>query len=1098
MTLPETRTARINRLRQQLRPITRQAAHIATLGDEPEYRELVELFADATFPVQDAADYMFARSWVLVSATLDGLARRSDSAAVVNDVLDQLASLHIYCLGPALTLIAANCPAVDAGAPLLRLADNSRFPLRHVVARRQMARVFGNYFGELERRAVPLAIGDAAESLDDDDRRNLGWFLAGFGHPVATELGRQLAATAPPPVPPPAPPPRPSPPEPSEPSFFDKVGRFWSQDEAKDVLDVGPWKAPLAAAARTVSGQPPRSLLVVGHAQTGKSSLLKLLGRSIAGSGWRVFEASANDFIADNIYIGQVEGLLRQALRELAPSKQIVWYVPDILGFAQSGSHRHNSATLIDQIMPAVASGQIVLWGEADPQAAERLLRLKPALRRSLEAIRLDALSVDDTRPLAANLAEVLSRRYGVASNPSVARAAVDAAVQHFSPTSLPGSALSLVCETMQRAGRKPGTTVTDKDVLRSLANATGLPLSLLDGGERIDLTAVAAFFTKRVIGQHEAVQTIVERIAMLKAGLNDPAKPLGVFLFAGPTGTGKTELAKAAAEFLFGSAERMIRVDMSEFGTQESIAKLIGGPYQPEHSDTLINRVRRQPFSVVLLDEFEKAHWSIWDLCLQLLDEGRLTDHHGQTADFRNCLIILTTNLGATTHQSSGLGFAPGQGAYSSDQIMRALGEVFRPEFQNRLDKVVVFKPLTRELMRGILTKELARLYERRGLKQRDWAIEWEASAIEFLLEKGFNAEMGARPLKRAIDTYVAVPLATAIVERRAPDKEQFVFMRSDGTALQAEFIHPDGERASAVAAAAPAVGPADTQTTVAGMVLSPRGTKDEVRLLADTLASIEARIGADAWADKKQALADSINARDFWERSDRFDVLTRFELMDRVAVAVETAGSLHGRLARLGGQPGTSARDVIARLASRLLLIQEGLRDVDEETPVEVALAIEPALDGHAADAGARQAWHDEIAGMYRAWCRKRGMLHVEVPSPANGHAPVLLVSGFGAHRTLMREAGLHVFEQPGAKGNTARLAVRVLVVPSPAGQLSDSERQTSITEALAQLPRTSTVVRRYRRSPSPLVRDREWRSGKIDAVLGGDFDVIEQSSG
>ena len=216
------------------------------------------------------------------------------------------------------------------------------------------------------------------------------------------------------------------------------------------------------------------------------------------------------------------------------------------------------------------------------------------------------------------------------------------------------------------------------------------------------------------------------------------------MFLFAGSTGTGKTELAKTVAEYLFGSVDRMIRLDMSEF--QAAGVPRTRSWAATSDGDSLINRVRKQPFSVVLLDEFEKAHASIWDLFLQVFDDGRLTDAMGHVADFRHCIIILTTNLGATSHRTSGLGFAPTADAFTDGQIMRAIGQTFRPEFQNRLDKVIVFRPLTRDLMREILKKELNRVLERRGLKYREWAVEWEASAQDFLLEKGFSPEMGAQ----------------------------------------------------------------------------------------------------------------------------------------------------------------------------------------------------------------------------------------------------------------------------------------------------------------------------------------------------------------
>jgi ATP-dependent Clp protease ATP-binding subunit ClpC len=334
--------------------------------------------------------------------------------------------------------------------------------------------------------------------------------------------------------------------------------------------------------------------------------------------------------------------------------------------------------------------------------------------------------------------------------------------------------------------------------VLETLSQLSGLPVSILDTKGQLDLKSVRDFFAARVIGQDEAVEAMVDRIAMLKAGLNDPDKPIAVFLFAGPTGTGKTELAKAVSEFLFGTAERMIRLDMSEFQMFESVSKILGQSSAAADTDSLISRVRKQPFSVILLDEFEKSHPNIWDLFLQAFDEGRLTDAMGQVADLRHCIIILTSNLGATAHQSLGLGFAPRADAFSKEQVLRAISQTYRPEFQNRLDKVIVFQPLTRDLMRSILKKELAALLDRRGLKDRTWAIEWESSALEFLLAKGFSQEMGARPLKRAIDQYLIAPLAGMIVEKRFPEGEQFLFVRSDGKGIQVEFVDPDAETAS------------------------------------------------------------------------------------------------------------------------------------------------------------------------------------------------------------------------------------------------------------------------------------------------------------
>jgi ATP-dependent Clp protease ATP-binding subunit ClpC len=775
---------------------------------------------------------------------------------------------------------------------------------------------------------------------------------------------------------------------------------------------------------------------------------------------------------------------------EITVQKKLIWYVPDLTQLARSGTHQGQSASILDQILPAITAGRLVIWTEASPTGTARLLQMRPALRNILEVIRLEPQSVATTSMLARAVVSRLADELHMTIDPDCAAVALASARQYLSASSFPGSALLLLRLTASRAD-KGGRKLTPADVLKTLSQLTGLPVSILDTNERLDLASIRQFFARRVIGQDEAVASVIERIAMLKAGLSDPGRPIGVFLFAGPTGTGKTELAKTTAEYLFGSVERLLRLDMSEFQTAESMAKILGDGAPNDEIDSLISRVRKQPFSVVLLDEFEKSHPRIWDLFLQVFDDGRLTDALGQVADFRHCLIILTTNLGATSHRSAGLGFAPAPDAFTSEQVLRAISQTYRPEFQNRLDRVIVFRPLTRDLMRVILHKELSNVLERRGLKDRAWAVEWEASALEFLLERGFSPEMGARPLKRAIEQYVIAPLAATIVERRFPEGDQFVFFRSDGRAIQAEFVDPDSD-------AGPAAAPADTggrAPTLPSMILAPRGTLAEFSALAAAAAGIKQTLASPQWERLKGELSNEMIAPDFWERPQRHQSLARLALMDRVAAAAGTADALRLRLAKGAGGPGHYSRELIARLALSLHLVEQGIADAFEGAAVEVALMVEPALESTGSDGKSTAAWCGQLRQMYRGWSNNRHMQISELPAGPPGEAPALLIAGFGAQRVLMRECGLHVLELAEGHGGANRATARVRLAITPLGDVPAAKLPGALAKAFGETPPQSAVVRRYRREPAPLVRsgDGSWRSGRLDAVLRGDFDLL-----
>ncbi len=325
---------------------------------------------------------------------------------------------------------------------------------------------------------------------------------------------------------------------------------------------------------------------------------------------------------------------------------------------------------------------------------------------------------------------------------------------------------------------------VDDEDIAEIVSKWTGIPVSKMLESEREKLLKLEDILKQRVVGQDEAIKLLAETIRRSRAGLQDPSRPIGSFIFMGPTGVGKTELAKALAEFLFDTEDALIRIDMSEFMEKHSVARLIGAPpgyVGYDEGGVLTEKVRRQPYSVILLDEIEKAHPDVLNVLLQVLDDGRLTDGKGRTVNFKNTVLIMTSNIGSDlildmneTNRETIL-----------KQIDGLLKSTFRPEFINRVDEIVVFNKLGKEHMREIVKIQL-RLTEER-LKEQEITLELEESAYELLINKGYDPQFGARPLKRVIQKYLLNPLATKILAGEIlPGSRVIAFAQGDELAFK------------------------------------------------------------------------------------------------------------------------------------------------------------------------------------------------------------------------------------------------------------------------------------------------------------------------
>jgi ATP-dependent Clp protease ATP-binding subunit ClpC len=859
------------------------------------------------------------------------------------------------------------------------------------------------------------------------------------------------------------------------------VGRVWKRPfDTPPVHLVGRRSEIVDRVLEALTETPRRSVLLVGEHGSGKTAVIR--GALDQLDGAVVFEATASQVLAGTVYIGELDGRVRDLTRAMS-GRNMIWVLPELQEALFAGQHHRSPHGLLDALLPTVESGTTTIVAEVTPTALEVLRSSRPRVTSAFDVIHLRTLDQDESIEVARHALE--HDGLEVTTDEDTLVRTYDLAQQFLPGASPPGNLLRLVHAATLEAVDAGRARFDTSDVLQALTSASGLPLTLLDARVALRLEDVRAFFEKRILQQPDAVSSVVERVAMIKAGLTDPTRPLGVFLFLGPTGTGKTEIAKAFAEFLFGSPDRLVRLDMSEFQTPESLERLLSDTSLEGRGAELISAVRRDPFSVVLLDEFEKAAEPVWDVFLQVFDDGRLTDSHGRLVDFRRCVIVLTSNVGSAIAAGPGVGFEPREGGFSETAAERALRTTFRPELLNRIDRVVLFRPFERSAMRSLLDKELSQALARRGLRERPWAVEVDESASAFLIDKGFSPELGARPLRRAIEQHVLVPVATAIVEQTVPEGDQFLFVSAPGgTAIEVTFVDPDAGHADDV------VEPTATEVDLRTLARAGRGDGRSVEFLLSETRRIVGEVAA-LEPVKAGALA-ALGEPTFWETPGRFAVLAKAEYVDRLEAATRTAARLAARLERGTASDGRASADIVRLLAARLHVLGAALDGISASDPFELFLEI-----GRAATGEAGSSFASELVEMYLAWGRQRGM-DVERLSPAVG-SQVLAVSGLGCWRLLEPEAGLHVLEEVDAGGDGSRVVerevARVRIAPRQAAPRLDGVALAELArQAIGDTSISNVVVRRYRKGSSPLVRDsvRGYRTGSIDRILAGGFDL------
>ncbi|MBX3460464.1 MAG: ATP-dependent Clp protease ATP-binding subunit [Planctomycetes bacterium] len=503
------------------------------------------------------------------------------------------------------------------------------------------------------------------------------------------------------------------------------------------------------------------SVLVVGEPGSGKTSVIVAAARDVERNielqpgetvQRRMFwQTSASRLIAGTPFLGQWEQRLEQVIEELARIGGVLC-IENLLELVRVGGHEPTDSVGAF-LVPYIRGGELRVIGEATAAELDACRRLLPALADAMQVLPLAPMSHAQAQRVLEKVSQAATRNQRIEIS-GEAVGAVARLFRRFRPyDAMPGKAVQFLSALAQSAG---SGEVDTSSVLRKFTDETGLPPLFLRDDLLLEKQKVAQYLSARVLGQPQACDSAAGAVLAFKAGLNDPGRPLGALLFAGPTGVGKTELARALSDYLFGSGserDRLVRLDMSEYADGSGAQRLLSDAN--DEPSALLRRVRQQPFCVVLLDEIEKADIGVFDVLLGMLDEGRVTDRFGRVTSFQSSLIILTSNLGATA------GGAIGFGARGGPDFQGAVAKFFRPEFFNRLDGVVTFNALDAATVRLIAAKELSELGSREGLTARGIMLTHSDEVAELVARAGFDHRYGARPLQRALEALVATPLS-------------------------------------------------------------------------------------------------------------------------------------------------------------------------------------------------------------------------------------------------------------------------------------------------------------------------------------------------
>ncbi len=522
---------------------------------------------------------------------------------------------------------------------------------------------------------------------------------------------------------------------------------------------------------QAIHNQYSKNVILVGPPGVGKTVMIREMARQLetAGEKTQIWETTASAIIKELMRDTSWQDNLPRLSEELG-RRQDFLFVTNLLELFEIGQYIGNDVSVGAYMLSFIQKGELMLLSECTEEELAKIELKSPSFSSNFQIIRVDEPQK--------GLEEIIRKRVEQIARSkkiNIKNKGVEEAVylnRRFSPyAGFPGKPIRFLENIIISWDKKSGQQIDESLVINAFCEETGMPPFMVDPAIELPPSKIRAFFFNQIFGQDFAVNRIVDLLLAVKAGLAKIGKPIASFLFVGPTGVGKTEVAKVLAEFMFGSRQKLVRFDMSEYSTPQSILRLIGSPYQP--NGLLTSAVRRDPFCVLLFDEIEKSDFAFYDLLLQILGEGRLTDHRGQVVNFCSTIIIMTSNIGANAIQFKRIGWEKEiQTKEVNAHFKEAVKKYFRPELVNRIDQIIPFEPLNRETVRFVIEREIHLLKQKEGIQFRDIVLNISEEVLDYLADKGFDSKYGARFLQRAVKNFLMIPLAKKLNEKDMDDK--------------------------------------------------------------------------------------------------------------------------------------------------------------------------------------------------------------------------------------------------------------------------------------------------------------------------------------